>query len=397
MHDQKDYLKPIIISATTTIAIILITLGTIIAHREKVASFFVGTDALISNSPQAIPGSVVGNASIVSAVRKANPAVVSIIITKDAPIIERYFDDFFGFQIPRYRQNGTERQEVGGGSGFLVSAEGLIVTNQHVVSDTNAEYTVYTNDGKKHPARVIAKDSGLDIALIKIEGTAFPFLTFAQSSSVELGETVVAIGNALGEFRNTVSVGVISGLSRSIQAGSGRGEVEELDEVIQTDAAINPGNSGGPLLNLDGNVIGVNVAVAEGSQSIGFALPADAVKVAVESVKTRGIISRPFLGIRYIPVTDPVKIENKLSVDYGVLVTQGSGNNVAVLPNSPAAKAGIVEGDVILEFAGTKLTIDKKLASLIRTKNVGDTVTLKILHQGQEKTIQIVLEEAPSN
>jgi S1-C subfamily serine protease len=157
-----------------------------------------------------------------------------------------------------------------------------------VVDDEEAEYTVFTNDGKKHTATIVARDPTLDIALIKIEGNGYPSLQFGNSANLKLGETVIAIGNALGEFRNTVSVGVVSGLSRSVVAGGlTSGEIEELDEVIQTDAAINPGNSGGPLLDLQGNVVGVNVAVAIGSQNIGFALPADMVKVAVDSVKTQ--------------------------------------------------------------------------------------------------------------
>jgi len=252
----------------------------------------------MSRSQAPVAATAIEDISVVQAVQKANPAVVSIVITKDVPVIERYYErvpnpyDFFGdfFSIPRYRENGTEEREIGGGSGFFVSADGLIVTNQHVVSDKEAEYTVYTNDGKKHPARVAAQDERQDIALIKIDqelGSDYPYLTFGESKNLDLGQTVIAIGNALGEFRNTVSVGVVSGLSRSIIAGSSVGTIEELNEVIQTDAAINPGNSGGPLLDLQGNVIGVNVAVAVGSQNIGFALPSDVVKGAVESALKR--------------------------------------------------------------------------------------------------------------
>jgi serine protease Do len=211
----------------------------------------------------------------------------------------------------------------------------------------------------------------------------------------ELGQTVIAIGNALGEFRNTVSVGVVSGLSRSIVAGDETGASELLDEVIQTDAAINPGNSGGPLVDLNGNVIGVNVAVAEGSQNIGFALPADTVKTSVDSVKTTGKISRPYLGVRYIAVNETIKEKYNLSVDYGVLVTSGTPGEPAVLPNSPAKKAGIQTDDIILEFDGTKLTEDHSLTSLIRGKKVGDKAILKILRDNQQKTVQVTLSEYP--
>ncbi len=352
---------------------------------------------------------------VVATVQNVTPAVVSIIITKDVPVIERYFsnepnavvpfDQFFGsdpflgspfgFQQPQYRQKGTEKQEIGGGSGFLVSADGLIVTNKHVVEDATADYTVFTNDGQKHETKVIARDPVSDIAVLKIDGTNLPFLQFGDSDHIQVGETAIAIGNALGEFRNTVSVGVISGLSRSIVAGDFSGSAEQLDKVIQTDAAINPGNSGGPLLNLAGQVVGMNVAVAQGSQSIGFALPANAVKTVVESVQQTGKISRPFLGVRYIPITPEIKEQNKLAVDYGVLIIRDpqQANQLAVIPGSPADKAGLQEGDIIIEADGKRLDDTTSLSSVIQTKKVGETVTLKVIQKGQTKDVTITLSE----
>ena len=351
---------------------------------------------------------------MVDAVAKATPAVVSIIITKDVPVIERYFDNFnpfgdlfgntplfnfgpFDFQVPRERSGGTERREVGGGTGFFVSAEGHIITNRHVVSDTKADYTAITADGKKHEVEVLAKDPILDIAVLKVKGGGtFPYLQFDDSDEVKVGQTAIAIGYALGEFKNTVSVGVVSGLYRSITASSGLGESETLDEVIQTDAAINPGNSGGPLLDLRGRVVGVNVAVARGSENIGFALPANVVRGVVDSVKQNNKIVRPYLGIRYVAVTPSLKEKNKLSVDYGVLVLRGeSAEDLAVIPGSPADKAGIVENDIILELAGVKLEADKSLAALVRRYQVGETVALKVWHKGQTKTLSVKLEAAP--
>ncbi len=343
---------------------------------------------------------------VVGAVKKTNPAVVSIVISKEVPKYETYvnpnndspFGDMFPgflFNFPQYRQNGTEKKEIGGGSGFFVSKDGLIVTNKHVVDQKDVEYTVFTNDGKKHQAKVIALDPVLDIALIKIDGSDFPFLSLGNSDSLEVGQSVIAIGNALAEFRNTVSVGVVSGLSRSITAGDSSGKTELLDHVIQTDAAINPGNSGGPLLDLSGRVVGVNVAVAQGSQSIGFALPINSVKGAIESVKTTGKIIRPYLGVRYVAINAEMKEKNDLSVDYGVIVKAGENKNeLAVIPGSPADKAGIVENDIILEIDGVKLDEDTSLALEIRNKNVGDLVKLKILHRGEEKTVSVVLEPA---
>lgn len=347
---------------------------------------------------------------VIDAVKKTNPAVISIVISKEVPKYETYIDPNqqqspfgnlfpgFNFNIPQYRQKGTEKKEVGGGSGFFVSSDGLIVTNKHVVDQKDVEYTVFTNDGKKHDAKVVARDPVLDIALIKIEGNDLPFLSLGDSDKLQIGQSVIAIGNALGEFRNTVSVGVISGLARSVTAGDSTGNTEFLDHVIQTDAAINPGNSGGPLLDLSGRVVGVNVAVAQGSQSIGFALPINSVKGAVESVKSTGKIVRPFLGIRYVMINTEMKDKNNLTVDYGVLVKAGAtANDLAVIPGSSADKAGIVENDIILEIDGVKLDDKANLASIIRGKSIGDVVTLKILHRGEEKTILVTLEAAKDN
>jgi serine protease Do len=348
---------------------------------------------------------------VVQAVEKAAPAVVSIIITKDVPKYEQYFesyndpfyDEFFGpgfggnFQIPQYRQNGTEKQEVGGGSGFIVSADGYVVTNKHVVNDETAEYTVILNDGTKHDAKVVARDSIEDVAVVKIDATDLPYLTFGDSDQIKLGQSVIAIGTPLVEFNNSVSVGVISGLSRSITAGGMFTKPENLDGVIQTDAAINPGNSGGPLLNLKGDVIGMNVAIADG-QNISFSLPANMVKSIVESVKTNGKIVRPYLGLRYVQITPELKESNKLSVDYGVLVLRGETvSDLAVIPGSPADKAGLVENDIILEVDGAKIEDGVSLTRLIAQKKIGDSVTLKILHKGEEKEVKVELSEMPQS
>ena len=346
---------------------------------------------------------------VIDAVKKTNPGVVSIIISQQVPKYEAYIDPNqnnnpfgdmfpgfnFNFNIPQYRQNGTERKEIGGGSGFFVSADGLIVTNKHVIDQKSAEYTVFTNNGKKHDAKVVARDPVLDIALIKIEGLGFPYLSLGNSDTLQIGQSVIAIGNALGEYRNTVSVGVVSGLARSITAGDNSGNVEVLDHVIQTDAAINPGNSGGPLLDLSGRVIGVNVAIAQGSQNVGFALPINNVRGAIESVKSTGKIIRPYLGIRYVTINTEIKDKNNLTVDYGVLVKTGiNANEPAVIPGSPADKAGIVENDIILEIDGAKLDDKTSLASVIRQKSIGQTIKLKVLHRGEEKNVFVVLEAA---
>ncbi len=339
---------------------------------------------------------------IVKAVEASTPAVVSIVITKDVPIMEQYFADPFGgnnpfgFKIPQYRENGTENKKVGGGSGFIVSADGYIVTNNHVVSDPEAEYTVFMSDGTKYEAKVIDKDVLNDLAIVKIEAEDdLPYLQFADSDMLKPGQSAIAIGTPLLEFDNSVSVGVVSGLSRSITAGNGRGMSEQLEGVIQTDAAINPGNSGGPLLNLKGEVIGVNVAVAS-AQNIGFSVPANIAKSVFDSVKEHGKIIRPYMGVRFTPVTPELVEKNSLPVDYGVLISRGETiSDLAIMPGSPADKAGLLENDIILEVDGVKLDGETSLAVLVSRKKVGDKVVLKVMSKGDEKEVMVTLEEAP--
>ena len=245
----------------------------------------------------------------------------------------------------------------------------------------------------------MARDPVFDVAIAKITPSGLetlPYLELGDSDTLEVGQSVVAIGNALGEFKNTVSAGVVSGLSRSLIAGDNAGNSEQLDKVIQTDAAINPGNSGGPLLDLSGKVVGINVAVVQGSENIGFALPINSVKNVISSVRKTGKIIRPYVGIRYIPITPELKSKNNLSVDYGILVQRGSSaNQLAVVPGSPADKAGIVENDIILEVNGQKINNETNFATLIRGKNIGETLVLKILSKGLEKTVYLTLTQAP--
>lgn len=340
--------------------------------------------------------------NIVRIVQNVSPAVVSVVATKDVPVIEQFYTNPFGdsfpdFLVPQYRQNGTEKKQISAGTGFFVTGEGIIVTNKHVVEDAGAEYSVIMNDGKKFAAKVLARDPIKDIAVIKVEpapGRSFSFISLGDSGNLKVGQTVVAIGNALGEFQNTVSVGVISGLSRTITASGGFSGPEVLAQVIQTDAAINPGNSGGPLLDLSGRAIGINSAIAQGAQNIGFAIPISAAKKAIEDVKSYGKIRYAYLGVRYVAVNPAVEESKKLPVDYGALVT-ASGGEVAVEPNSPAKKAGIQQGDIILEFDGKRIDQNNSLADLIAAKKIGDKISLKILRDGKEMTLDATLEDRP--
>ncbi len=344
---------------------------------------------------------------IVELVDRSMPAVVSVVITKDVPKYRNLFDSpgfpfFFGMPFGRDGGNsdlspnsgGTEKQTIGEGSGFLVSPDGIIVTNKHVVGDTDADYTDILSDKKEYSARILARDPVQDIAILKVDGNNFPFLELGDSDSTRVGQTAIAIGNSLGEFSNTVSRGIVSGLKRSLVAGSGFGSSERLSGIIQTDAAINPGNSGGPLLDLSGKVIGVNVAMAQGAQNIGFAIPAKVVKNALAEVKTTGKISAPFLGVRYAVITPDIQKENNLPFSYGALVVRGQRiTDLAVVPGSPADKAGIIENDIILEIDGSKIDEDMQLGDIVGTKRVGDTVALKIWRKGETKDVRITLEE----
>ncbi len=413
---------PIAVSIITSTIVFIILTGIFIAFLYKnqnlIKSFLSNKEnfAKEKNIAPITRDFIAEESQIINVVEKVNSAVVSIVITKDVPIIERYYENFnpfgfeddffkeffggngFRFRIPYYKKKGTEKKEIGGGSGFFVSSDGLLITNRHVVSDKDADYTVLTNNGEKYDAKILAKDSTLDIAVLKVKGKNFSYLEFGNSDLLKPGQTVIAIGNALGEFRNSVSVGVISGLCRSIIAGDSSGHSEFLEGVIQTDAAINPGNSGGPLLDISGKVIGVNVAVQRGAENIGFALPSNIVKNIVDSVKKYGEIVKPYLGVRYIQITKRLKEKNNLPVDYGALIIRGETiEELAVIPGSPADKAGIVENDIILEVDGIKLKSGKSLSSIIRQKQIGQKIILKILHKGKEKEVEVVLEKAPKN
>lgn len=339
--------------------------------------------------------------AIIDAAKQNSPSVVSIVISKNVPVYEQQFVNPFGenspfdFQVPQMVQKGTQLQQIGAGSGFVVSADGLVLTNKHVVSDKTAQYTVYTNEGKKYPAKVMALDPVQDLAVIKVESdAAFTPVKLGDSSGIQIGQTAIAIGNALGQFSNTVSVGIVSGLSRTISASDQLGGGSEtLEGIIQTDAAINAGNSGGPLVNLKGEVIGINTAMAQGAQSIGFAIPINLAKKDIQQVSQNSKITYPFLGIRYVLIDDEVKAQYKLSVDSGAYIVRGKNGEPAVTKDSGAQKAGVKEKDIILEANGEKITKTNSLASIIMKYNPGDTVTLKVLRAGAEMEIPVTLGE----
>lgn len=364
------------------------------------------------NQPSATGDQVESEDTLVTTlVKKVQPAVVSIAISKNIQSFSNRtgpnifpFDDFFeqfGFPSPLPQQQpqqgepqGGKKQVVGGGTGFLITADGMILTNKHVVSDAEAEYTVTTNDGKSYPAKILAQDPVNDLAVIKIEAKGLSAVTLGDSDAIAIGQTVVAIGNSLAQFPNTVTKGVVSGLGRRVTAGDNRGMSEVIEGAIQTDAAINPGNSGGPLVNLRGEVVGINTAVSQAGQLIGFAIPINEAKRAIASVKKSGKIVRPWLGVRYVLVTKELAEKNQLSVDYGALIVRGqTQTDFAVIPGSPADKAGLIENDIILTIDGVKVDEDHPLARIIARKNPGESILLKVLSKGKEKMVKVELGE----
>jgi len=281
---------------------------------------------------------------VISAVEKSMPSVVSIIIKKTSGVIyDEYlkgdpFENFFKNLIPDYGELNLPKdkdalKQIGAGTGFIVSENGLIITNKHVVEDDEAVYSILTNEGEAYDVEILSKNPVQDIAILKIKNTEnknFEALRLGDSSSLKLGQSTIAIGNALGEFQNSVSVGVVSGLQRNVLA-QGNGTFENLEDIIQTDAAINRGNSGGPLLNLRGEVIGINTAVSMGGENIGFAIPINKAKRDLEQVLNQGRIAYPFVGIRYIIIDEEYASDQDLSVNYGALIVKSKKGKLLLL------------------------------------------------------------------
>lgn len=294
---------------------------------------------------------------VIKVVEKATPSVVTVSVSKTSILF-----------------NGLQEQDIG--TGFVISSDGLIVTNKHVVSDMMAKYKVVIGKDKVVEVKNIYRDPSNDLAILKVDIDSLVPVALGDSDKVKVGQTVIAIGTALGEFRSTVTKGVISGLGRGITAGSLVQGSEKLENVIQTDAAINPGNSGGPLLNSSGEVIGVNVAVSQSAQNIGFALPINLVKTSINNFKTTGEFDRPYFGVTY------------QWVPAGAYIRE-------VIVGSPAEKAGIKTGDILIEIDDKKLTDDKvlPLANYINTKKIGDSISIKLYRDNQEVNLNAKLEK----
>ncbi len=279
------------------------------------------------------------------------------------------------------------------GSGIVLSSDGLILTNKHVVSADNVSYSVVMSDGKTYKdAKVLARDPYNDVAFIKIDAKGLKPAKLSDSDHYVVGQRVVAIGNALGQFQNTATEGIVSGYGRSITAGdgSGSGNTETLTNLIQTDAAINPGNSGGPLVTTAGEVIGMNTATAGDAQNIGFSIPISEIKNQIKSVQETGKIVRPYLGVRYVPLTPQLAERNNLSVDYGAYLT-------SVVQGSPAEKGGLQADDIITKINNDQFNSSNSLQSLLAKYQVGDEITVTYVRDGKTQTTKIKLEQAPTS
>ena len=295
----------------------------------------------------------------------------------------------------------SENESESAGTGIILSSDGVIITNRHVIPDNTTTVSITTSDGKTYNnVSVTARDprSNYDVAFLKVNGVNnLKPAKLGDSSKMRVGDAVVAIGYALGEYSNTVTSGIISGTGRPVTAGdSSGGSTETLTNLFQTDAAINPGNSGGPLLNMNGEVIGINTAVAGNAENIGFAIPINDVNSQIASILKDGKLQIPYMGVRYIMITDQLKQAYDLSSDYGAWI-KGSNSALAVANGSPADKAGLKEGDIITKVNGEKVDTDNPLASRLGKFKVGDTVDITIVRDGKEQVLKVTLEQSPKS
>lgn len=335
--------------------------------------------------------SVQEDSSVITAVKKVSPAVVSVSFTKDVQVFNPLI---FG------QSQSSMQQQQGGGTGFILTSDGLIATNKHVANISGAAYSVITQEGKKYDAKVLALDPINDFAILKIDAKNLPTVEFGDSDNLDVGQRVIAIGNALGAFQNSVTVGVVSGKERTIDASdSSGGLAETLQGLLQTDAAINEGNSGGPLVNLKGQVIGIDTATASKgtAEGLGFAIPINLLKTAIDSAEKTGKIVRPYAGIRYLTVDQKIAAMKGIKEAKGILVYGDPTNNIpAVVKDSPADKAGVKEGDVILKVNNDQLDENSSLTRLLGKYKPGEEVNLLVLRDGNQINIKLKLGESSS-
>ena len=316
------------------------------------------------------------SSAVITAVAKVMPAVVTITSRSNGGVLGG--------------ANGV-------GSGLIFDSHGWILTNKHVVLGAD-QIEVTLNDSRVFKATVYGIDTLTDLAIVKVDATGLSAAPIGSSDKLEVGQLAIAIGNPLGTFENTVTTGVVSGLGRQIQAGDAtQTSSETLNNLIQTDAAINPGNSGGPLVNSAGQVIGIKTAVNKEAQGIGFAIPIDVARPIMELALVGKPIARPWIGVYYTTVTPQLASEQKLAADYGVLIGPASNGAPGVFPNSPAAAAGLKEGDQIIAVDGEKLDQTHDLGTRVLPHQPGDTIVLDVLRNGSSLKIRVTLATLPTN
>lgn len=341
---------------------------------------------------------------IIKTVKQVMPAVVTIVIRKSLEEVKKDIEEDRKnnhspisdvVSIPKDKVDSRGMVQVDGGSGFIVNKKGIVLTNKHVISEPRGEYTVITNDDEEYVAELLARDPVDDIAILKINPKkSLPYLKLGKSSNLSLGQTVLAFGNALGIFKNTVSFGIVSGLLRSITAyPNPHGAGQEMRGLIQTDAAINPGNSGGPLTDIYGRVIGINAAIISDAENISLAIPSDAVVRDLRDLKKYKKIRRPLLGFHFLPISKDLSEKLHLSVSSGAIVLREHPVQKAVVPKSPADVAGIIENDIIISWNGKPLSVDRNILDFLELSEVGNVVTLTILRDGKEIKKEVTLGE----
>jgi len=329
-----------------------------------------------------------------SAWEKSAPAVVSVVALKE---LSQRFQQFSS--NTNESTGTTPLTEVSSGTAFIISPDGLALTNKHVVEDVDAEYVLILEDGSELTAEVLDRDSLNDIAILLITDDdsrvgELPHIDLADSDDVQVGEPVLAIGNALGEYANTTTAGIISATGRDILAAGGLSGIESLVGLIQTDAAINPGNSGGPLINLEGEVLGMNTAVDSTAEGIGFAIPSNDLKLVLDSYYEYGEIVRPYMGVRYMMVNPGLQQRFNLKYSYGAII-MGDKNAglLGVIEGGPADDAGLEGLDVILSVDGELINSSYSIANALASHRVGDTVVLEIARGVETLKLSLVLGE----
>ncbi len=412
---KKNY-SPFFISGMTVLMLIFGFVGALLANHFCMdltgRCLYSGGEVSREIVHEVEEKTYIEESALIGAVEKVSPAVVSIVATKDMPVYRQQSANPFGspfgnfyFNVPEVDEEGNpvfEKQNIGGGSGFLVTEDGVVMTNKHVVAGEGIEYTVVMSDGEEYKSKVIARDTVLDVAFLQMmneneeKPKNLPVVEFGDSSDLKIGQRVFAVGYALAEFENTVTSGIVSAFGRDIVASDNMTGAEKISNLIQTDTAINPGNSGGPLVNLAGQVVGINTAIAGNSEGIGFVIAIDEAKSVIDSVLKNGKIVRPYMGVRYQMLTAELAEDFNLKVTQGARLIEDQQNNLpAVVKDSPADKAGLVVGDIILEINGEKLTKENDLRDVVSGHDVGDELRLKISRMNEEKEVKVILGEQP--